>query len=122
MLQRVAFAVLILGATTTALASTTPPEKPIWTKATFEAAARPYLYADPGARPDRRVEFHIGYVTVRTPIGPVRILYLPIAMPLRYNYPSPDWNQMPNAFVLTNTQIPQRPQPPKLSPEIKIEP
>jgi len=92
------------------------------TRKGIEEATLPWRYIDSPIHPadNRRVKWHVGWFEVKTPIGPLRFLYLPIAPPLHYNYPSPDWNQMPNAFVMTGMQIPQRP-PKEEEPKAVIE-
>ena len=115
-------ALLVLSLAMTAAAADNKPVT--FTKSGMEEAAYPWRFVDGPITPvdTRRVRWHFGWVEVKTPIGGFRLIYLPLMPPLHYNYPSPDWNEMPNAFVMTGMQIPQRPQkedPPQTSIEIK---
>jgi hypothetical protein len=85
----------------------------VFTKSGMEEAALPWRFIDTrlSGGDARRVHWHFGYVEVNTPIGPVRLIYLPLAMPLSGAPGSRNWNRMPNAFDLTNMTIPQRPEP-----------
>jgi hypothetical protein len=96
----------------------------VFTKSGMEEAALPWRFVDSPIHPvdTRRVRWHLGWVELKTPLGAFRLIYLPIMPPLRYNYPSHDWNEMPNAFVMTGMQIPQRPakeDAPKTAIEVK---
>ena len=79
----------------------------------MEEAALPWRFIDTrlSGGDARRVHWHFGYVEVKTPMGPVRLVYLPLAMPLSGAPGSRNWNSMPNAFDLTNLTIPPRPEP-----------
>lgn len=85
----------------------------IFTKSGMDEAALPWRFVDSPIKPvdAHRVHWHLGYVEVKTPIGPLRILYLPILAPLNGAPGSRNWNSMPNAFDLTNLTIPPRPEP-----------
>jgi hypothetical protein len=85
----------------------------VFTRSGMEEAALPWRFVDtPLTRTDaRRVHWHLGYVEIKTPIGPLRILYLPLLAPLRGAPGSRNWNGTPNAFDLTNLRIPPRPEP-----------
>ena len=83
----------------------------VFTKSGMEEAALPWRFIDsPLHNGDaRRVHWHLGWVEIKTPIGPIRVLLLPIMAPLSGSPGSRDWNEMPNPFKLTGMQIPQRP-------------
>ena len=78
------------------------PQPPIiFTKATFEAAARP-------ARDASRLQFEFGAIELQTPYAHVQFNY---AMPtLPYVFPGRSWGEIPNAFVLTGMRIPDPPR------------
>jgi hypothetical protein len=108
-----------------AITAAAADNKPVtFTKSGMEEAAYPWRFVDSPISPvdARRVRWHFGWVEVKTPIGGFRLIYLPLMMPLHGAPGSRDWNQIPNAFELTNMQIPQRPpkeDPPQTSIEIK---
>lgn len=91
----------------------------VFTKSGMEEAALPWRFIDtPLQRTDaRRVHWHFGYVEVKTPLGPLRLIYLPLMPPMHGTYPSRDWQEMPNPFVMTGTRIPQRPAREDAPPE-----
>jgi len=55
-----------------------------------------------------RVQTNIGITQVHTKAANIRIAWLPLLAPLPYSYPRTT-QEVPNALVLTGTQIPQRP-------------
>ena len=55
-----------------------------------------------------RIETDIGMTTIHTHAAAIRIACLPFLAPLPYSYPRTT-QEIPNALVLTGTQIPQRP-------------
>ncbi|HEV2719895.1 MAG TPA: hypothetical protein VG323_07725 [Thermoanaerobaculia bacterium] len=117
----IAAALLALAMAATVLADNAPI---VITRKGIDEATLPWRYIDSPIHPvdNRRIKWHIGWFEVKTPIGPLRVLYLPIAPPLHYSPGSRDWNEMPNAFVLTGMQIPQRPpkeEPPKTDIEVR---
>jgi hypothetical protein len=95
----------------------------VFTKSGMEEAALPWRFIDTRLSRDdaRRVRWHFGYVEFKTPIGPVRLIYLPLAMPLNGAPGSRNWNSTPNAFDLTNMTIPPRPQKEDPATEMKLE-
>lgn len=110
------------------LAATTAraDNKPVtFTKNGMEEAAYPWRFVDSPITPvdARRVRWHFPWVELKTPLGALRLIYLPLLPPLHGAPGSRDWNGMPNAFELTNMQIPQRPAkedaPPNASIEVK---
>ena len=120
----IAAALLLLAIAATAAADNAPV---VITKRGIEEATLPWRYVDSPIHPvdGRRLRWHIGWFEVKTPIGPLRVLYLPIMPPLHYAPGSRDWNEMPNPFVLTGMQIPQRPpkeEEPKTAIEVKAKP
>jgi len=54
-----------------------------------------------------RVESDIGMTQIHTRAADIRIAWLPLLAPLPYSYPRTT-QEIPNALVLTGTQIPQR--------------
>ena len=54
-----------------------------------------------------RVETDIGMTQIHTRAADIRIAWLPLLAPLPYSYPRTT-QEIPNALVLTGTQIPQR--------------
>lgn len=58
--------------------------------------------------PQPRVEVDFGMVQIHTHNANYRIAYLPFLAPLPYSYPRTT-QEIPNALVLTGTQIPLRP-------------
>ncbi|HYS56319.1 MAG TPA: hypothetical protein VER58_21380 [Thermoanaerobaculia bacterium] len=56
-----------------------------------------------------RVETDIGMTQIHTRSADIRIAWLPLLAPLPYSYPRTT-QEIPNALVLTGTQIPQRPR------------
>ncbi len=56
-----------------------------------------------------RVESDIGMTTIHTHAANIKLAWLPFLAPLPYSYPRTT-QEMPNALVLTGTQIPQRPR------------
>ena len=96
-----------------AMTAAAAENKPVvFTKDGIEEAALPWRFVDSPIKPvdTRRMRWHFGYVEVKTPLGPLRVFYLPLMPPMHYSPGSPDWNEIPNAFIMTGTQIPQRPQ------------
>jgi len=55
-----------------------------------------------------RVQTNFGMTQVHTKAANIRIAWLPLLAPLPYSYPRTT-QEIPNALVLTGTQIPQRP-------------
>ena len=55
-----------------------------------------------------RVQTNFGITQVHTKAANIRVAWLPLLAPLPYSYPRTT-QEMPNALVLTGTQIPQRP-------------
>jgi hypothetical protein len=55
-----------------------------------------------------RVQTNFGITQVHTKAANIRIAWLPLLAPLPYSYPRTT-QEIPNALVLTGTQIPQRP-------------
>ncbi|HKS21925.1 MAG TPA: hypothetical protein VJZ76_03940 [Thermoanaerobaculia bacterium] len=109
-----------------AAAATAADKTPVFTRSGMEEAALPWRYVDSPIHPidGRRVRWHVGWVELKTPIGPFRLIYLPLMAPLNGSFGSRNWQGTPNAFDLTNMQIPQRPpkeEEPKTSIEIKKE-
>ena len=102
-------ALLLLALTVSAAAAENKPV--VFTRSGMEQAALPWRFIDTplSAKDPGRVQWHVGYVTIKTPIGPLRMIYLPIMPPMPGSYPSRDWQEMPNALRITGTQIPQRP-------------
>lgn len=102
-------ALLVLSIATAAAADNKPV---VFTKSGMEEAALPWRFIDSPIQPvdARRVRWHFGYVALKTPIGPVRLFYLPLMPPLSGSPGSRDWQSMPNPFVLANVTIPPRPQ------------
>ncbi len=117
------FAALLLAI---AAAAPAADKTPVFTRSGMEEAALPWRYVDSPIHPidPRRVRWHAGWVEFKTPIGPFRLIYLPIMAPLPGAFGSRNWQGTPNAFDLTNMQIPQRPpkeDEPKTEIEIKKE-
>jgi len=117
------FAALLLAVAVTATAS---DNAPVFTRSGMEEAALPWRYIDGPIHPvdARRVRWHAGWVELKTPIGPVRLIYLPIMAPLPGTFGSRNWQGTPNAFDLTNMRIPQRPpkeEEPKTAIDVKKE-
>ncbi len=54
-----------------------------------------------------RVQTNLGITQVHTKAANIRVAWLPFLAPLPYSYPRTT-QEMPNALVLTGTQIPQR--------------
>lgn len=102
-------ALLVFSMAATAAAADNKPV--VFTKSGIEEAALPWRFVDSPIKPvdTRRVRWHFGYVELKTPLGALRLIYLPLMPPMHGAPGSRDWNQIPNAFELTNTQIPQRP-------------
>ena len=114
-------ALLVLSLAMPAAADNKPV---VFTKSGMEEAALPWRFVDSPIQPvdARRVRWHVGWVELKTPIGAFRLIYLPLMPPMHGTYPSRDWQEMPNPFVMTNMQIPQRPQKedvPKTAIEVK---
>jgi hypothetical protein len=111
-------ALLALSLAMTAAAADNKPVT--FTKSGMEEAAYPWRFVDSPITPidARSVRWHFGWVELKTPLGAFRLIYLPLMMPLHGAPGSRDWNQMPNAFELTNMQIPQR--PPKEDPPANV--
>lgn len=55
-----------------------------------------------------RVQTNFGVTQVHTKASNIRVAWLPLLAPLPYSYPRTT-QEIPNALVLTGTQIPQRP-------------
>jgi hypothetical protein len=55
-----------------------------------------------------KVQTNIGITQIHTHAANIRIAWLPLLAPLPYSYPRTT-QEIPNALVLTGTQIPQRP-------------
>ncbi len=55
-----------------------------------------------------RVQTNLGMTQIHTKAANIRIAWLPLLAPLPYSYPRTT-TEVPNALVLTGTQIPQRP-------------
>src|SRR5437588_11836086 len=55
-----------------------------------------------------RVQTNIGITQIHTKAANIRIAWLPLLAPLPYSYPRTT-TEVPNALVLTRTEIPQRP-------------
>jgi hypothetical protein len=106
----IGFAFLLLALAETAAADNKPV---VLTRSGMQEAALPWRFVDSPIQPvdARRVRWHLGYVEFKTPLGPIRLLYLPLMMPLNGAPGSRNWNRMPNAFDLTNMTIPPRPEP-----------
>src|ERR1043166_9202413 len=75
-------ALLLLALTVSAAAAENKPV--VFTRSGMEEAALPWRFIDTplSAKDPGRVQWHVGYVTIKTPIGPVRLIYLPIMPPL----------------------------------------
>jgi len=56
-----------------------------------------------------RVQTTIGMTQIHTNAANIRVAWLPLLAPLPYSYPRTT-QEIPNALVLTGTQIPQRPR------------
>ena len=56
-----------------------------------------------------RVQTTIGVTQIHSHAADIRIAWLPLLAPLPYSYPRTT-QEIPNALVLTGTQIPQRPR------------
>ena len=56
-----------------------------------------------------RVQTTIGVTQIHSHAADIRIAWLPLLAPLPYSYPRTT-HEIPNALVLTGTQIPQRPR------------
>ena len=57
-----------------------------------------------------REQFEIGAVVLNTGSAQIRVAYLPRLAPLPGTVPTRTWGQIPNAFELTNMQIPEPPR------------
>jgi len=55
-----------------------------------------------------KVQTTAGMTQVHTKAANIRVAWLPFLAPLPYSYPR-NTQEMPNALVLTGTEIPQRP-------------
>ena len=55
-----------------------------------------------------KVQTTVGMTRVHTKAANIRVAWLPFLAPLPYSYPRTT-QEIPNALVLTGTQIPQRP-------------
>ncbi|HUJ13292.1 MAG TPA: hypothetical protein VL284_05810 [Thermoanaerobaculia bacterium] len=55
-----------------------------------------------------RVQTNLGITQVHTKAANIRIAWLPLLAPLPYSYPRAT-QEIPNALVLTRTEIPERP-------------
>jgi hypothetical protein len=115
------FAALFL---TMAAAAAAAEKAPVFTRSGMEEAALPWRYVDSPIHPvdARRVRWYAGWVEFKTPIGPFRLIYLPIMRPLPGTFGSRNWQGTPNAFDLTNMRIPERPpkeEEPKTAIDVK---
>jgi hypothetical protein len=54
-----------------------------------------------------RVQTNIGITQIHTHAANIKVAWLPLLAPLPYSYPRTT-QEIPNALVLTGTQIPQR--------------
>ena len=91
------FAALFLLSIATAAAAAEEPRKPVFiTQESMDVAARETV-----KHPPHTFEFPFGEVVVENRYGRAHFNYLPFLHTLPYTFPSPDWNQMPNAFRLT---------------------
>ena len=102
-------ALLLLAMAATAAAAENAPV--VFTKTGMEEAALPWRFVDSPIKPvdTRRMRWGFGWVEIKTRFGAFRLIYLPITPPLDGSPGSRNWNEMPNAFVLTGMQIPQKP-------------
>ena len=109
---------LLMMATAAAAADNVP----VFTRSGMEEAALPWRFVDSPIKPvdTRRVRWHVGWVELKTPIGGFRLIYFPIMPPIPGSYGSRNWQGIPNAFDLTNLQIPQKP-PKEKDPKTAIE-
>ena len=55
------------------------------------------------------VETNIGITQIHSHAADIKVAWLPLLAPLPYSYPRTT-QEIPNALVLTGTQIPQRPR------------
>ena len=112
----------LLAAFLVATSAAAADNVPVFTRSGMEEAALPWRFVDSPIKPvdTRRVRWHLGWVEFKTPIGGFRLIYLPIMPPMHGTYPSPDWQGIPNAFVMTGMQIPQKP-PKEKEPKTAIE-
>ena len=55
-----------------------------------------------------KVQTTVGMTQVHTKAANIRVAWLPLLAPLPYSYPRTT-QEIPNALVLTGTEIPQRP-------------
>jgi hypothetical protein len=55
-----------------------------------------------------RVQTNIGITQIHTHAANIKIAWLPLLAPLPYSYPRTT-QEIPNALVLTGTQLPQKP-------------
>ena len=55
-----------------------------------------------------RIQTNLGITQIHTKAANIRVAWLPLLAPLPYSYPRTT-QEIPNALVLTGTQIPQRP-------------
>lgn len=102
MAKRIALALLLLGIAGAAAAADVPKDNvPILTQEVFEAAARATVEA-------HLLDVDAGAMTLNTRFGRIHFAYLPLLAPLPYSFGSRNWNQVPNALVLTGTDIPLR--------------
>jgi hypothetical protein len=56
-----------------------------------------------------RVQTNIGITQIHTQNANIKVAWLPLLAPLGYSYPRTT-QEIPNALVVTGTQIPQRPR------------
>lgn len=58
----------------------------------------------------QRTDIEIGAAVFNTHAAQIRIAYLPRLQTLPGTFPARGWGDVPNAFELTRTQIPERPR------------
>ena len=56
-----------------------------------------------------RIQTNIGMTQIHSNAANIKVAWLPLLAPLPYSYPRTT-QEIPNALVLTGTQIPQRPR------------
>lgn len=89
------FAILTLLFATAAIAQETPKEPVFISQQAINEAARATV-----EHPRPTLKFDFGDVVYENRYGRARFNYLPFMRSLPYTFPSPNWNQIPDPFVL----------------------
>ena len=90
------FAALLLLSIATAAAADNAHKAVFITRESIDIAARETV-----KHPPHVFEFPFGEVVYENRYGRAHVSYLPFLRTLPYTFPSPNWNQIPNAFTLS---------------------